>query len=107
METIPATQNVGGGELWSSASRAVADARRRYELARRVPGEDEQGCSQQVARDYPGEWCRRRSGRSGSGEGTLLTDGYDLRHRLLIEAKATADRPSLRMALGQLLDYQR
>lgn len=41
------------------------------------------------------------------GEGTLLTDGYDLRHGLLIEAKANADRPSLRMALGQLLDYQR
>lgn len=43
MKTIPASQDVGGGGLWRSASRAVADARRRYELVRGVPGEDEQG----------------------------------------------------------------
>lgn len=43
MKTIPASQDVGGGGLWRSASRAVADARRRYERARGVPGEDEQG----------------------------------------------------------------
>jgi hypothetical protein len=43
MKTIPASQDVGGGGLWRSASRAVADARRRYEFVRGVPGEDEQG----------------------------------------------------------------
>ncbi|MCA1703071.1 MAG: hypothetical protein LC808_07295 [Actinobacteria bacterium] len=43
MKTIPASQDVGGGGLWRSASRAVADSRRRYELVRGVPGEDEQG----------------------------------------------------------------
>jgi len=43
MKTIPASQDVGGAGLWRSASRAVADARRRYELVRGVPGEDEQG----------------------------------------------------------------
>lgn len=43
MKTIPASQDVTGGGLWRTASRAVIDARRRYELARGVPGEDEQG----------------------------------------------------------------
>lgn len=43
MKTIPASQDVGGGGLWRTASRTVADARRRYELARGVPGEDEPG----------------------------------------------------------------
>jgi hypothetical protein len=43
MKTIPASQDVGGGGVWRSASRAVADARVRYELVRGVPGEDEQG----------------------------------------------------------------
>jgi hypothetical protein len=43
MKTIPASQDVAGGGLWKTASRAVTEARRRYELARGVPGEDEQG----------------------------------------------------------------
>lgn len=43
MKSIPASQDVGGGGLWRSASRAVADARQRYELVRGLPGEDEQG----------------------------------------------------------------
>ncbi len=43
MKTIPASQELGGGGLWRTASRAVSDARRRYELVRGVPGEDEQG----------------------------------------------------------------
>jgi hypothetical protein len=43
MKTIPASEDVGGGGLWKTASRAVTEARRRYELARGVPGEDEQG----------------------------------------------------------------
>ncbi|TDT15881.1 hypothetical protein BDK89_1460 [Ilumatobacter fluminis] len=43
MKTIPASQPVGGGGLWRSASRAVTDARRRYELVRGLPGEDAEG----------------------------------------------------------------
>lgn len=43
MKTIPASQPVGGGGLWRTASRAVSDARRRYDLVKDVPGEDAQG----------------------------------------------------------------
>lgn len=43
MKTIPASQPLGGGGLWRTASRAVSDARRRYELVNDVPGEDAQG----------------------------------------------------------------
>lgn len=43
MKTIPASQELGGGGLWRAASRLVSDARRRYELVRGIPGEDEQG----------------------------------------------------------------
>lgn len=41
-----------------------------------------------------------------SGE-RLVSDGYDATTNTLIEAKATADRASIRMAMGQLLDYSR
>lgn len=47
-----------------------------------------------------------RSIRLPSGE-RLVTDGFDTATNTLIEAKATADRASIRMALGQLLDYSR
>lgn len=43
MKTIPASQPLGGGSLWRTASRAVSDARRRYELVKDVPGEDAPG----------------------------------------------------------------
>lgn len=43
MKTIPASQPLGGGGLWRTASRSVSDARRRYELVKDVPGEDAQG----------------------------------------------------------------
>jgi len=43
MKTIPASQDVEGAGLWKTASRAVTEARRGYELARGIPGEDEQG----------------------------------------------------------------
>lgn len=43
MKSIPASQPLGGGGLWRTASRAVSDARRRYELVKDVPGEDAQG----------------------------------------------------------------
>lgn len=43
MKTIPASEPLGGGGLWRTASRAVSDARRRYELVKDVPGEDTQG----------------------------------------------------------------
>jgi hypothetical protein len=37
----------------------------------------------------------------------LFTDLYDATDRLLIEAKGTVTREAIRMAIGQLLDYQR
>lgn len=43
MKTIPASQPLDGGGLWRTASRAVSDARRRYELVKDVPGEDAEG----------------------------------------------------------------
>ena len=48
MKTIPASQDLEGGGLWRTASRAVSDARRRFELVRGVPGEDEQGALDDV-----------------------------------------------------------
>lgn len=35
----------------------------------------------------------------------LLTDAFDTSKNVLLEAKATTERPSIRMAIGQLLDY--
>jgi hypothetical protein len=43
MKAIPASLKVEGAHLWKTASRAVTEARRRYELARGMPGEDEPG----------------------------------------------------------------
>ncbi len=41
------------------------------------------------------------------GDGTeLRTDLFDQDTGLLVEAKASSDRPSIRMAVGQLLDYE-
>lgn len=50
MKTIPASQELGGAGLWRAASRSVADARRRYELVRGVPGEDEAGALDDLMR---------------------------------------------------------
>jgi hypothetical protein len=38
---------------------------------------------------------------------SMLTDIYDETERELYEAKGSANRPSIRLALGQLLDYER
>ena len=35
----------------------------------------------------------------------LLTDAFDTSRKCLLEAKATTERPAIRMAIGQLLDY--
>ena len=43
MKTIPASHKAEQQGPWKSASREVTDARRRYELVRGVPGEDEEG----------------------------------------------------------------
>jgi len=41
-----------------------------------------------------------------AGETEIIYDLYDIRERILFEAKADAhSRPQLRMAIGQLLDY--
>ena len=39
--------------------------------------------------------------------GALRTDAFDDERNLLIEAKSNVERPSLRMAVGQLYDYAR
>jgi hypothetical protein len=39
--------------------------------------------------------------------GVLYSDLYNETRRQLVEAKATATRPSIRMAIGQLVDYLR
>lgn len=41
------------------------------------------------------------------GQTILRTDAYDDKRNLLIEAKSNAQRPSLRMAVGQLWDCAR
>ncbi|MGX5770580.1 hypothetical protein ACWKWN_07500 [Microbacterium trichothecenolyticum] len=41
------------------------------------------------------------------GGSLLFTDIYDTTERVLYEAKAWSDRDSVRMAVGQLLDYRR
>jgi hypothetical protein len=38
---------------------------------------------------------------------SLFTDAYDTKRHLLIEAKASARRQDIRMAIGQLFDYAR
>ena len=43
MKTIPASQPLSGGGLWRTASRAVSDARRRYDLVKDMSGEDAEG----------------------------------------------------------------
>jgi hypothetical protein len=45
----------------------------------------------------------RLKGRAG----VILTDLYDSTERVLYEAKSSASRESIRMAIGQLLDYRR
>lgn len=42
-----------------------------------------------------------------SGEGSFVTDTYDATSNVLYEVKAAANRESVRMAIGQLLDYSR
>lgn len=37
----------------------------------------------------------------------LKSDLFDHKRQLLVEAKSSADRPSVRMAIGQLMDYRR
>ena len=44
--------------------------------------------------------------KDGSGR-TLRNDIYDKNLQALIEAKGSTDRDSIRMALGQVLDYRR
>jgi hypothetical protein len=84
----------------------------RFTRAATVPGEAERREAQLVAeyRDY-----RQRRRASGlvrlrlwpAGETQpLYTDLYDQTERCIIEAKGTTTREVLRMAVGQLLDYQ-
>ncbi len=48
MKTIPASHQVEQAGQWRTASRAVADARRRYELVRGIPGEDAEGALREL-----------------------------------------------------------
>jgi hypothetical protein len=58
------------------------------------------------------DWLRSTRGRelcrqliTLPGGTTIFSDAFDPARNLLIEAKASCDRPSVRMAIGQLLDY--
>ncbi|MEU1160613.1 hypothetical protein ABZ372_07355 [Streptomyces sp. NPDC005921] len=42
MKAIPASQRTGGGGEWSVRSRAVVEAKKRYDLAKGLPGEDQE-----------------------------------------------------------------
>jgi hypothetical protein len=55
---------------------------------------------------FLGRDLRCLSARLPSGE-LLVCDAYDEQEDLIIEAKASSSRPDVRMAIGQLLDYQR
>lgn len=58
-------------------------------------------------------WRRQQTGKEvliryelrTSADAVLLTDAFDTSKNLLLEAKATTERPAIRMAIGQLLDY--
>ena len=50
---------------------------------------------------------RRQRIRPEAGAAFLFTDAFDDQRNLLIEAKAQSDRAYVRMAIGQLYDYQR
>lgn len=70
------------------------------------------GVEARLVADY-GRWLEARRGSVSltrhritlSDGAVLLSDAWDAEHELLIEAKAHTDRPSIRMAIGQLLDY--
>lgn len=53
-----------------------------------------------------GHKVMRQKITTAAGE-LLLTDLYDISTGTLIEVKSSTDRPTLRMALGQILDYAR
>lgn len=56
-------------------------------------------------------WCNSRGRAIGRAEirtaegDRIVADAYDVHRHLLLEAKAKPDRPSVRMAIGQLYDY--
>ena len=56
--------------------------------------------------DFIGRPLVMKSARLPTGE-RLVADAYDKKSDQLIEAKASATRDEIRMAIGQLLDYRR
>lgn len=48
MKAIPASQDTGGGGQWRTRSRKVAEAKQRFEMIRRLPGEDSDGALQEL-----------------------------------------------------------
>jgi hypothetical protein len=46
MKAIPASQDIGDGAQWSTKSREVVEAKRRFEMVRGLPGEDSDGALQ-------------------------------------------------------------
>jgi len=80
----------------------------RFEIATRTAYRREQALVHRLAKHL------RKKGHRVSRHAITLPDGTELRSDLfdhdillLVEAKAKADRSSIRMAVGQLLDYER
>lgn len=48
MKAIPESQNLGGGGAWRKRSRAVVEAKQRFELVRGLPGEDRDSALQDL-----------------------------------------------------------
>ena len=80
----------------------------RFELSTRIVYRREQRLVERFARQLREKGHRVTRHAITLPDGTeLRSDLFDHKTRLLVEAKAVADRASLRMAVGQLLDYER
>ncbi|WP_286967154.1 MULTISPECIES: hypothetical protein [Arsenicicoccus] len=80
-----------GAQPSGAGTRTEADLMRRLEKHLRVLGH------------HPG----RLRIQPADGKAQFATDTYDVTSNVLYEVKATAERKSVRMAIGQLLDYAR
>jgi hypothetical protein len=110
-------RRVGGGRLTSKPSstspivsaRPLGKAPEDITVPTRAQEQNRSFREAQLVKRYEaavGRQLLARSVRLPSGE-LLVCDVFDVTNDLLIEAKASASRQDLRMAIGQLLDYRR
>ena len=79
-----------------------------HPLAKGIPGLSQDDPEAKLVREYVA-WmgAGARFGRNYIREAKLYVDLFDRTHWQLIEAKVSASRESIRMAIGQLRDYRR